>query len=128
MKQFIIDTASWPTGARLALFFYLPGILIVQVIGILAEIPLYLEYRLTTLLRTRHRIPAPDLLGSVAAGIASFRPAIRTATWTIVLLAVAVVTLSAMATHDHHSQFLHSAENVINRWWHVVTTHAGVNK
>jgi hypothetical protein len=126
MRQLMAATAAWPSGARLALFFCLPAVIAVNAIGFLAEIPLYLEYRLTTTLRSHWSVPAPPALGEIASAIAAARPAGRRASWILLVAAVLVAWISGAAAHPQGNHFLQVCGNLIDHGWILVVHRAGI--
>jgi hypothetical protein len=126
MRQLIAATVAWPSGARLALFFCLPAAIAVKAIGFLAEIPLYLEYRLTTTLRSHWGVPAPPAVGEIASAIAAARLAGRRAFWILLVAAVIVAWISDAAAHQHGNHFLQVCGNLIDRGWLLVMHRAGI--
>jgi hypothetical protein len=126
MRQLINATAAWPSGARLALFFCLPAVIAVRAIGFLAEIPLYLEYRLTTTLRSHWGVPSPPALGEIASAIAATRPAGRRASWILIVAAVLLAWISGAAAHQQGNHFLQVCGHLIDQGWLLVVHRAGI--
>jgi hypothetical protein len=117
MKQLIAETATWPPGARLALFFFLPAAVALQVLRLLAEVPLYLEYQLTTTLRSYFKIATPPIVGDIGAAISAAGKTTGTATKIVIVFGLVVAAVSIAATNTQDNQALVSLGEFIGRWW-----------
>ncbi len=110
----------------MVVFYYVPAAVVLQLIGVVAEIPLYIEYRLTTVLRARRTVSAPAVVGEIAAAIAVARKATSKATKILVVLAAVVAGISIAAANGDGSGFLSSCARIIDGWWRSVSSRAGV--
>lgn len=130
MKQLIVDTATWPAGARLAVFFFVPTVVVLQLLRLLADLPLYLEYHVTTALRSRFGVAAPPIVGDIGAVIAAAGRTTRTATKIVLGLALVVAIVSIggvnVAKSGDQNQALKSFSELIDHWWTTVSARAGV--
>ena len=127
MRDMMYNSLSWPPGLRLAVFFYLPAFGVLLLVWLVAEVPLYVEYRVTTYRRLRGEEPLPEVVGDVAAMVALARPAARLAAMILLGLMVTVAFLSIAAySANQDAGFLHSCQNVIDGWWRAVAHRANV--
>ncbi len=126
MNQLIADTATWPAGPRLALFFFLPAAMVLQLLRLLADVPLYIEYHVTTVLRARLTTAAPPIVGDVAAAISTAGRTARDATKIVLILGLLVAVISIAVANGQDNRFLVSMGDLIDQFWNNVLRRAGI--
>ncbi len=121
------NSLTWPPGLRLAVFFYLPAFGVLQLVWLVAEVPLYVEYRVTTYRRLRGEEPLPEAVGDIAAMVALARPAAGLAALILLGLTITVAFVSVVAYFaPADAGFLQSCQDVIDSWWRAVARRADV--
>lgn len=126
MKDLMAAAATWPPGLALALFFYLPGLVVLHLLGLAADALLYAEYRVTTYLRVERNETAPPALCGAADFAATVRSAVSLGSILLIGLAVTLALVSAVAHHAPDNEFLQSCQRLMDGWWRSVSSRAGV--
>lgn len=126
MRDLMAAADTWPPGLALALFFYLPGLVVLHLLGLAADLLLYAEYRVTTYLRVDRNETAPPALCDAADFAATVRPALSLGSILLVGLAVMIALVSVVAHHAPANEFLQSCQRLMDDWWRSVASRAGV--
>jgi len=106
-------------------FFFLPAALVLQFLKLVAEVPLYIEYQITTVLRARWTVAAPPVIGDIAAVIAAAGRSTKHATRIVLLLALVLAMVSIAVSNGQDNRFLVSIADLVNQFWSAVLRRTG---